>query len=347
LKSISNFSRVVSMFRAFVAVCVLLATPLFVAGCSRDGDALVLYSGRSKALVQPLVDRFQEETGIRVRVRYGGTAQLAIALMEEGADSPADLFWAQDAGALGALSQADLLSPLGELATDNLAAFRGERGAWVATSGRARVLAYSPTRVEERELPSSIFDLTDERWRGRVGWAPANGSFQSFVTAMHAATGEEATRAWLAAMRDNGAVSFPNNSSLLQAIAAGTIDAAITNHYYLLRLVADDPRFPAAQTAFEAGDIGNLVNVAGLGILASSSRREQAEAFARAMLSPEAQRFFAQQTYEYPVIELDLAERPGDLMSLAELERTAPRIALDALADLETSLSLLREVELL
>jgi iron(III) transport system substrate-binding protein len=335
------------MVRALALASLLLAAALPAPGCSRDGDALVIYSGRSKALVQPLVDRFERETGITVRVRYGGTAQLAIALMEEGKDSPADLFWAQDAGALGALDQAELLAPLGDRDGDDLGAFQGKRGTWVATSGRGRVLAYSSERVAEGELPGSIFDLSEESWRGRVGWAPANGSFQAFVTAMHALHGEEATRAWLVAMRDNGAVSFPNNSSLLHAIAAGTIDAAITNHYYLLRLLADDPSLPVAQTTFEAGDIGNLVNVAGLGILASSARRGAAETFVEAMLAPEAQRFFAETTYEYPVLRLDTATLSEGLMSRVELERKSPQVDLDTLADLARSLELLREAELL
>ena len=331
-----------------LALAALALTLLLAPACSGGDDALVIYSGRSKALVQPLVDQFEAATGTPVKVRYGGTAQLAIALMEEGQASPADLFWGQDAGALGALSTAGLLAPLGgDLAADQPDAFRSVGGTWAATSGRARVLAYSPARVDAAALPSSVFDLTDPAWRDRVGWAPANGSFQSFVTAMLATHGEKATRGWLEALRDNGAVSYPNNSALLQAIAAGDVDVALTNHYYLLRLRDDDPDFPAAQTSFEAGDIGNMVNVSGLGILASSSRRGPAEAFVSAMLAPSAQRFLAADVFEYPVIELDAAGQTSGLVNRAELIEASPRVELDALADLESSLELLREVELL
>ncbi len=324
----------------------LALAALFAPACKGDSSELVIYSGRSQALVEPLVDRYAEETGKKVTVRYGGTSQLAVALMQEGDNSPADVFWGQDAGALGALDAADLLAPLGDDLARTESAFRGASGTWVATSGRARVFAYSPSRVDEDELPDSVFDLADERWRGRLGWAPTNGSFQSFVTAMVAAEGEEATRAWLEAVRANGAVSFPNNSSLLQAIAAGTVDAALTNHYYLHRMKQDDPAFPVAQTSFADGDVGNLVNVAGLAVLASSSRSDEAEAFIAAMLAPEAQRFFAEETFEYPVIPLS-GERSEGLVSPEELERVSPRLELDELADLETSLELLRDAELL
>ena len=129
-----------------------------------DDKELVVYSGRSKGLVHPIIKQFEKETGITVKVRYGNTAQLAVALLEEGSESPADLFWAQDAGALGAVSKQGLFQTLPESITSKVPdKFRNADGTWTATSGRARVLAYAPERVKAEELPSSIFDLTDAK----------------------------------------------------------------------------------------------------------------------------------------------------------------------------------------
>src|SRR5690606_17757808 len=126
-------------------------------------------------LVQPLIRVFERETGIQVQVRYGATPQLAVTLQEEGSQSPADLFWAQDAGALGSVANAGLFAPLPSALTSQVpATFRSRDDLWVGTSGRARVLAYAPERVDEASLPASVLDLTDPKYRGRVGWAPGN-----------------------------------------------------------------------------------------------------------------------------------------------------------------------------
>lgn len=307
---------------------------------------LTLYSGRGEALVDPIIRQFERETGVRVNVRYGGTAELAVLLQEEGRATPADLFWAQDGGALGAVARAGLFAPLPETLYAELPdIYTTETGMWVATSGRARVLAYSPERVSADELPASVFDLVDARYRGRVGWAPTNASFQAFVTAMRVVHGEERTRAWLVGMRDNGAEAYRNNTALVEAIAAGEIDFAITNNYYLLRFLANDPNFPVAQVFFEPGDIGNLVNVAGIGILAASTNYDTALRFIEFLLSPQAQQYFTGNVYEYPVTEA-VIQNPR-LEAFSTLLELSPRVNLDDLEDLEGTLRLLREVGLL
>jgi iron(III) transport system substrate-binding protein len=331
-------------FFPHVRVAALLATFIMVAGCSGPADDLVVYSGRSKALVEPLIERFEQETGLRVGVRFGDTAQLAVALTEEGRRTSADVFWAQDAGALGALQQAGLFRELPAHLLEQVdARYRSQAGTWIATSGRARTLAYSPERVEQ--IPQSIFDLTDERYRNRVGWAPTNASFQSDVTAMRLIEGDERTREWLIAMRNNGAKSYPRNTAIVQAIADGEIDLGLPNHYYLLRFKSEDPSFPVEQTYFRQGDAGNLLNVAGVGILEPSGKFEAAERFIAFLLSDEAQRYFAEDTFEYPVTESARSEivLPGG----SDAEANRPEIDLNALRDLEATLSLLREVVIL
>lgn len=304
---------------------------------------LTIYSGRSKALVEPLVQKFTEQTGIKVDVKYGGTTQLAIALLEEGAQTPADIFWAQDAGALGALGNADLLNTL----SDELSGLVGSEfvnpgKTWVATSGRGRVLAYSKVRADTLNLPASVFDLTDPKYKGKVAWAPTNGSFQAFVSAMIEIHGVDSTKTWLSAMRDNGAVAYANNNAIIEGIAAGEADYGITNHYYLLRSLAADPNFPVAQTFFSTNDVGNMLNVAGVGILSSTTKNDLAEQFVSFLLSLDAQKYIATDVFEYPVIPMDSASAP-----IQNARSQAPRVDLERISDLEATIELLRELGLL
>ncbi|MCC5789051.1 MAG: iron ABC transporter substrate-binding protein [Opitutales bacterium] len=305
---------------------------------------LSLYSGRSQALVEPLLREFEKDTGIRVRARFGGTPQLAIALQEEGERTRADLFWAQDASALGSVR--NLLMPLPEEVVGEIPLeLRHENNRWVATSGRARVFAYSPRRTEGETLPETLEDLTSEQWRGRIGWAPANGSFQSFVTAMRVLQGEEAAKNWLAALAANEPKVYPNNTSLVQAVAAGEVDLVLTNHYYLYRFLERDEDFPVAQSHFAGESPGNLVNYAGVGILASSENREEAKIFVRWLLERRAQEYFVQDVFEYPVVE-EIEALPG-MLPYEELRELSPRINLEALEDMEGTIRMLRELDIL
>ncbi|AXY43768.1 iron ABC transporter substrate-binding protein [Halomonas sp. JS92-SW72] len=329
-----------SLFASATLVATLLATPLASAA------SLTLYSGRGESMVEPIISQFEKNTGISVNVRYGDTAQLAVLVQEEGRRSPADLYWGQDAGAMGELSKAGLLAELPADIYEGLPTiYTSESGNWVAASGRARVVAYSPERTSEDELPESVFDLVDERYEGRVGWAPTNGSFQSFVTAMRVEHGDERTLAWLKGMKANGAVTFSNNTTQVQGIADGEIDFGLVNNYYLPRFVASDADFPVEQAFFADGDIGNLVNVAGIAVLESSSNQEAAVEFVRFLLSPAAQQYFTGNVYEYPVTR-DVIQNPV-LEDFDRLLEVSPQIDLDDLSDLEGTLRLLRDAGLL
>lgn len=321
----------------------IVAVGLFMIYTNRSSADLILYSGRSKALVDPLIERFEQETGIRIEVRYGGTTQLAVAMMEEGRRTPADLFWAQDAGALGALSQAGLFQPL----PDDLVSlvrphYASRENLWVATSGRARVLVYSTRHVDPELLPGSVFDLPHPRWSGRVAWAPTNASFQAFVSAMLQQYGSDTTLAWLRDMRANGAVNYANNNAILQGIAAGETHLGITNNYYLLRSRAADPAFPVELALFAPGDIGNMINIAGIGITAPSSNSDKAQEFIRFLLAPETQRWVEETIMEYAVIQSD-----SESASQQKAYDSAPDIDLGGLTNLEQTLNLLREAGLL
>ncbi len=307
---------------------------------------LILYSGRSKSLVEPLIQEFENVSGIRVRVRYGDTSQLAVALLEEGRRSPADVFWAQDGGALGVLSNRNMFIPLPQSLIDKTPElFHSGNGDWVATSGRARVLAYAPGRVDRAQLPGSIYDLADPKWSNRIGWAPQNASFQTFISAMVELDGREKVKEWLTKIRANGAKSYRSNVPIIQAIAAGEIDIGITNHYYLLRFKQSDENFPVEQTFLQTGDPANFVNVAGAGILTTASNKNEAEQFIEFLLSPASQEFFANEVFEYLVID-PVNPNPA-LLPLPELLEIMPQVSIDQLDTLDETLRLLREAGLL
>jgi iron(III) transport system substrate-binding protein len=315
--------------------------PDFSAG---TGD-FTLYSGRNETLVGPLIERYAEETGVSVDTRYGGTGELAATILEEGEDTPASLFFSQDAGALGLLADEGRFetfpSELLDLVEER---FRDPEGRWVGVTGRARVLAYNTDSVAADDLPASVRDLTDPAWAGRVGWAPENASFQAFITAFRLTDGDEAVRGWLEAMVANGTVNFgDSNSAIVQAIGNGEIDAGLVNHYYVYavgREAGED--FPVANHFFAGGDPGSLINVAGIGLIEGADDADAALAFADYLLSDEAQEYFATETFEYPLIEGVAA--PEGLVPLSEIEH--PEIELGDLADLRGTLDLLSEVGL-
>ncbi len=323
---------------------VLLAAALAVPfACGGGGESLTVYSGRSQTLVHPLLETFIEESGLDVRVKYAGSATIASTILEEGENTPADVVFLQDPGSLGSLSDAGLLSELPQEVLSKVApGFRSPMGHWVGTSGRARTVVYNTAAVDpERDLPDSILGFTAPEWRDRIGWAPLNGSFQAFVTAFRVKWGEEAARAWLEGIDANGARSYPNNVTTVAAVARGEVDVGFVNHYYLQRFLEEEgPGFGARNYFLGGGDPGALVLVAGVGITESADNRQGAERFVEFLLSEAGQQYFSETTKEYPLI--DGVEPAGDLPSLSSLD--SPDIDLGDLADLQGTLSLLREV---
>lgn len=305
-----------------------------------EAQSLVLYSGRAEDLVQPIIDQFTAETGIEVEVRYAGTAELAAQLLEEGDGSPADAFLAQDAGALGAVAKSGLFQPIPQEYFGLVdPAFSGSEKLWVGLSGRVRVFNYNPEKVSE--VPLSVLDLAEPQWKGRIGIAPTNASFQSFVTALRITEGEQVAAEWLRAMKENG-VLFEKNSAILEAVETGQVDAGLINHYYWFARGAEVgfDNMTSQLSSFEAQDVGNLVNVAGLGILKDNSATRALVEF---LLSETAQRYFVEQTFEYPVIQG--LEGVQGYLPLSEVE--APEIDLSDLDALEQTLELIRAAGLI
>ena len=323
---------------------VLFAVTVLAVACG-DDESITVYSGRSKNLIGPILDRFEEQTGIKTKVKYASTAELAATLREEGDRSPADVYIAQDAGALGAIEAAGLFAQLDDALLARVApAFRSPQGRWVGLSGRARTIIYNTELVDRSELPDSILDFTDPRWKGKIGWAPTNGSFQAFVTALRLSLGDDAARAWLEGIQANNPVEYPNNVSIVTAAGTGEIEVGFVNHYYLHRFLAEAGEGFGARNFYTApGDVGTLINVAGAGILDSSDSKDDAAALIEFLLGDEAQRYFTEETYEYPLV--DGVEANADLRSIAELEPV--QLDLGRLEDLQSTLKLLRETGVL
>ena len=327
-----------------IAALPFLVVALAVsAGCGESDTALTVYSGRDEELVGELLEQFEEEGGIEVEVRYGDSAELAATLLEEGENTPADVFFAQDAGALGAVAAEGLLRELPEEALAGVdERFRDPDRRWVGTSGRVRVVGYNTEAVSDEELPDSIWTFADRRWRGRIGFPPTNASFQAMVTAMRLAGGEDRTREWLEAIRANQPRLYENNTQTLQAVAAGEVEVGFVNHYYLYALLEEQPDAPVANHYLAPGDPGALVNVAGVGVLAPTDQPQAAQELVEFLLG-KGQRYFANETAEYPLVPRVRPEH--DLPPLEALR--GPDVRLGALGpELEETLELLNEVGL-
>ena len=332
-----------SAFSSITAVALAVA----IAACGGDDSggtedgAITVYSGRSEVLIAPILERFTEETGIPVEARYGESAELLATIVEEGENSPADLYFSQDAGSLGAAENEGLLADLPKDVLDQVdPMFRSPDGGWVGTSGRARIIAFNTEVLSESDLPDSVFGLTDPEWEGRVGWSPTNASFQAFVTAMRASEGEEAAREWLEGMVANGTVSYADNETARDAIAAGEIDLAPINHYYIAQAKAEEgDDYPVEAYFPPGGDLGSLINVAGVGLLASSDQSRETTQLIDFLLEPEAQQFFTESSKEYPLA--GKVETDPNLVPLEEIAQ--PDIELSDLDDLPGTLELLEE----
>ena len=318
-----------------------LVPVLMFFGCGGGAD-LTVYSGRNEQLVGELIEQFEKASGLDVEVRYADSAELAATLEEEGDGSPADVFFAQDAGSLGAVE--DLLATLP--ARDLRAVpdrFRDPRARWVGTSARARVVAYSTERLKEDDLPDSIFDFTKPEWKGKIGFPPTNASFQAFISGMRLQAGEDRTRDWLEAIKKNEPKLYENNIQTEEAIARGEVDVGFVNHYYLGELKKERPDFPVGNHFLEDGDPGSLVNAAGVGILKTAGHKPEAERFVRYLLSKAGQQYFRNETFEYPLAAG--VPPPDDTPALDEV--VGPEVALGALGEeLERTLKLLDEVGL-
>jgi len=320
-----------------------MVAPVATDPCETASGSLTVYSGRSEKLVADLYTQFTNDTGIDIEVRYGDSGELAGQILTEGNATPADVFFSQDAGALGAVSAADLFVELEESVLNRVATkYRSELNTWVGTSGRARVVIFNPTLVATP--PTSIDDLVDPQWSGKIGFAPTNASWQSFVTALRVVRGEDEARTWLEAFAANNPVAYEKNGAVRDAVNAGEVALGLVNHYYLYeKIAAEGAENVVAQNQYLPGDIGGLVNVAGIGVLKNSDNSAGSQCFASYLVSDIAQKYFVEKSFEYALVE-GIAPFDG-LPTLEELD--PPSIDLSDLNSIAETQELLNDVGLL
>ena len=328
------------------AAVALLA--LVIAACSTtsssepEDTSLTIYSGRSEELVKDLYAAFTAETGITINARYGDSGEIAALILTEGSSSPADVYFSQDAGALGAVE-----GSLAELPQDILSAvgsqYRAASGKWVGVSGRVRVVVYNPTLVPTP--PTTIDQLLSKQWSGRIGFAPNNASWQSFVTALRVMRGEDEAEQWLTRFAANNPVPYDKNSVIRDAVNTGEVSLGLINHYYLYEKIAAEgaDKVVAKNQYMAPGDVGGLINVAGVGILTSAPNKSAAQKFVEFLQSETAAEYFRTKTWEY--LLGSNAAQPEGLPSLDELK--SPSLDLSNLKSIQATQQLLQKVGLL
>jgi iron(III) transport system substrate-binding protein len=314
---------------------------ILLSGCGGDRDALTIYSGRSENLIGPLLEQFADEADIAIDVRYGDSTDLALLLAEEGERTPADVFLSQSPGTVGFLAERDLLAPIGAETLEAVPSqFESAEGLWVGVSARRRVLVYNSDEVSTDELPRSVFDLTGPEYRGRVGVAPSNASFQDFVSVMRQAEGDERTAAWLRGLAANDAQIYANNNAIVEAVSRGEIPFGLVNHYYNERFLEEDTGLPSRNHVFPDGDVGSIPLVTTVSVLAGSDRSEDGQRFVEFLLTPEAQRFYSEETFEYPLAPgVEPAARLEPLAADVELGYDIERLG----AELESTARLIAD----
>jgi len=286
-----------------VVLAAAIVATTATAGCSKtDDDRLYIRSGRTKNLIGPLLEDFAKDTGIKIDVRYGDSADLALLTNEEGDKTKTDVFISQSPGAVGFLDSKGLLGELPDKVTglvpDGDAA---EDGTWVGLSGRVRTLVYNTELVDPADLPKSVLDLADPQYAGKVAVAPTNGSFMDFVTVLRQHVGEEEAASFLKALADGGAPTYENNTAIVEAVGRGEVPLGLVNHYYAFVAKDQDPDLPVENHFFPEGDYGSTLLVTAASIIKDTNKSEEAERFVDYLLSEHAQQYFAEQTFEYPL----------------------------------------------
>ncbi len=285
----------------------VVAVPLLAAcggGGSGDGPSLVVYNAQHEELIDAVAKQFTKDTGIEVELRNGSDLELANQLVEEGDASPADVFLTENSPAMTLVDAKGLFAPLEKRTLDLIPAqYRPDDGTWTGFVARSTVLVYNKAQVQPDQLPTSIMDLADPAWKGRVSFSPTGADFQAIVSAVLATRGEAATRDWLAGLKTNGAV-YDGNNVVLEAVNSGESETGIIYHYYWYRDQEEsgENSDDSALHFFGGGDPGAFVSVSGAGVLKSSDDASDAQEFVHYLADAKGQKVIADSyALEYPL----------------------------------------------
>jgi iron(III) transport system substrate-binding protein len=304
----------------------LLALPL--AGCGGGGSSLVVYNGQHAQLTQALVKGFEQQTGIHVGIRSGDSLVLATQILQEGNASPADVVLAENSPELVTLSQHGLLARLPKSILRQIPkGARSPSGNWIGIAFRISSLIYDPRRLARAQLPKSILDLAQPRWKGKVSISPTDSDFPPLVSAVIAAHGEQATLAWLRGLKRN-AVLYQDEEAVVSAVNRGDVASGLVNQYYWyrLRLETGPKGMHSKLYYFPEPDVGSVANVAGVAVLATSKHRAAAFRFVRFLVGERGQRILARSDdFEYPA-RVGVAANPA-LPPLAEIPHATANVS--------------------
>ncbi len=299
---------------------VALALPLLAACGGDDKPSLVVYNAQHEELIDAVAKEFTQETGIRVQLRNGSDLELANQLAAEGPASPADVFLTENSPAMTLVDGKGLFTKLDQATLDRIPEqFRPDDDEWTGFAARSTVLVYNTGKVTADELPASLMDLAKPEWKGRIAFSPTGADFQAIVSAVLATQGEQATKAWLAGLKSNGAV-YDGNNVVLEAVNSGQRDAGIIYHYYWYRDQEEsgENSDSSALHYFGNNDPGAFISVSGAGVLKSSDDAADAQKFVQFLVGKQGQQVIADSyALEYPLNpEVDLGR---GVKSLAEL----------------------------
>ena len=276
------------------------------AAAANSDQVVTIYSSRNEQLIKPLLDKYTEATGIKVELVTDKAGPLMERLKAEGDNTPADMFLTVDAGNLWQASEQGLLQPIAsEIVDSNVPAkYRDPEGQWTGLSLRARTIMYDPSKVEATDL-STYADLADPKWKGKLCLRTSNSVYnQSLVGSMIENLGEEKTEQVVRGWVDNLATDvFSNDTSMLEAIAAGQCQVGLSNSYYYGRILDENPSFPVKIFWANQDTTGTHVNVSGAGVVAGSDNPEGALKLIEWLSSDQAQGLYASSDKEYPVKE--------------------------------------------
>jgi len=304
-----------------------------------SGD-LVIYSGRSEPLIQPVIDAFKAQyPSVNILLKAGSNSELANALIEEQANPQADVFITTELFTVQSLAGQGIFESYLPKGADQLPAeFLGADNMWTGLTRRARVIMYNKDLVSEDELPTSIFDLTDPKWKGQIAAAGStNGSMQAQIAAMRQLLGEEETEAWLNGLLANEVTFFSGHTDVRKAVGAGEFKLGLVNHYYFHLQVAEGSNVGIVYPDQGDGQIGLITNATSAAIVKGAKNLTAAQALLDFLVSADGQKLFAEQNYEYPLlpaVALKDGVQPLDSFRLADVDIVSAALDFDATFDL-------------